>query len=603
MPNGHVIAWGDNSYGQCDVPPEATNVVAISAGYFHSVALRSDGTVLAWGAAIDGATDVPIGLNNVTAVAAGEGFTLVLVELGPPLSFDRPRLLAGHVGESIGLETSVQGESPLSFQWFHDGTAITGSTSPFLSFSNLSAADAGLYFLVASNAAGVATNPSITLSVNPAPYIADDLGHQSVPVGHDFCLTPGVMGAPPFFYQWQTNGVNAEDGARMSGTHTGQVCVQKAQGQDSGVYSLIVSNGYGTITQVVAEVSVTEVLAWGDNGSQQIEVPIGTTKIASLAAGGDHSLALRRDGTVFAWGDNFFGQSSVPSEATNVIGVAAGENHSAALREDGTVVVWGDNSYGQTNLPIFSTNVTAIAAGGNHSVALLADGSFTIWGKNPTPLTSPTNPAIAVAAGGDQTLVLLNDGTVFQTGNPYPSFVPGVSDVVAIAAGRNHSLALTSSGLVLAWGNNYYGQAAVPGVVTNAVAIAAGDNQSLAVLSDGTIVGWGANEFGQSSPPDAHPLISAAGGGAHSLALMETVINAPAPVFQLLAPSLTMSNGIFRVRLSHLFGSGPSIISVSSDLQTWQPIYTNPPTTGELDFLDPFPLNLEQRFYRAVEQR
>jgi hypothetical protein len=36
MPDGTVVAWGDNSYGQCDVPPGLSNVVAISAGFAHS---------------------------------------------------------------------------------------------------------------------------------------------------------------------------------------------------------------------------------------------------------------------------------------------------------------------------------------------------------------------------------------------------------------------------------------------------------------------------------------------------------------------------------------------------------------------------------------
>jgi hypothetical protein len=496
----------------------------------------------------------------------------------------------------------VQGESPISFQWFHDGAAVTGSTSPFLTLSNLAAAYAGTYFLVASNAAGTVTNPSVTLSVNLAPYIADQPGFQNVLVGQSFCLTPQVLGAEPLSYRWQTNGIDSQDNPRLTGSSSSQLCLQKAQGTDSGFYSLIVSNNYGTITQLVAEVSVTEVIGWGDDGARQIEVPIGTTNILSVAAGGDHSLAVRRDGTILAWGDDSFGQSSPPPEATNIVGVGAGVNHSVALRGDGTVLAWGDNSYGQTNVPVFSTNVTAIAAGGNHSVALLADGTYVIWGRNLNPFPSPKT-AVEVAAGGDQTLVLFSDGTVTEINSSNLGFVLSLSNVVAIAEGENHALVLTRDGSVIAWGNNYYGQASVPSQVTNAIAIAAGENQSAAVLSDGTVVAWGDSQFGQTSPPVIQHAVAAAIGGAHSLALIETANTAPAPVFQLLAPSLTFSNGAFRLRLSHLIGNGPSIISASSNLLDWQPIYTNPPTIGDLDITDPMPLNSEQRFYRAVEQR
>ncbi|HPL75461.1 MAG TPA: RCC1 domain-containing protein, partial [Candidatus Sumerlaeota bacterium] len=36
-----VVAWGDNSEGQCNVPADASNsVVAVSGGYSHSLAIR-----------------------------------------------------------------------------------------------------------------------------------------------------------------------------------------------------------------------------------------------------------------------------------------------------------------------------------------------------------------------------------------------------------------------------------------------------------------------------------------------------------------------------------------------------------------------------------
>jgi alpha-tubulin suppressor-like RCC1 family protein len=37
-------------FGQAIVPAAATNIVAIAAGDYHSIAMRADGTVLAWGA-------------------------------------------------------------------------------------------------------------------------------------------------------------------------------------------------------------------------------------------------------------------------------------------------------------------------------------------------------------------------------------------------------------------------------------------------------------------------------------------------------------------------------------------------------------------------
>ena len=69
--SGSVVAWGNNSYGQLDIPPGLTNVVHVAAGYYHSVAVRYDGTVVAWGLNNYGQADVPVGLQNVVRVSAG----------------------------------------------------------------------------------------------------------------------------------------------------------------------------------------------------------------------------------------------------------------------------------------------------------------------------------------------------------------------------------------------------------------------------------------------------------------------------------------------------------------------------------------------------
>jgi hypothetical protein len=48
-------------------------------------------------------------------------------------------------------------------------------------------------------------------------------------------------------------------------------------------------------------------------------------------------------------------------------------------------------------------------------------------------------------------------------------------------------------------------------------------------------------------------------------------------------------------------GLGPVVIYASSDLLTWQPIFTNPPVIGPLVFDDAGITNEPVRFYRASE--
>jgi hypothetical protein len=80
-------------------------------------------------------------------------------------------------------------------------------------------------------------------------------------------------------------------------------------------------------------------VGWGLNDHGQAEPPKGNDFIA-VAAGGFHSLALRKDGSVVAWGANDFGQAE-PVQGHDFRAIDGGLYHSIALRSDGSVVTWG----------------------------------------------------------------------------------------------------------------------------------------------------------------------------------------------------------------------------------------------------------------------
>ncbi|RSS59441.1 DUF11 domain-containing protein [Streptomyces sp. WAC01280] len=258
--------------------------------------------------------------------------------------------------------------------------------------------------------------------------------------------------------------------------------------------------------------------------------------VVSVAAGVLHSLALLTDGTVVAWGNNATGQlgegsvvnhrtspvrvcavgSVAPctSYLTNITSIAAGYQHSLALRADGGVRSWGINDQGQLgdgtlnarSAPVSIvglSNVVSVAAGVFHSVVARSDGSVRAWGIGPqlgdgvgTQQTSPV-PVCAVA----------------QTA-PCAAFLSGVKSV---AAGAYHTLAARGDGTAVAWGNNFYGQLGIghnidrsvpnqvcapggcAGVLTGVASVAGGSGSlhSLALRSDGSVRSWGRNDLGQ----------------------------------------------------------------------------------------------------------
>ncbi|NBP57760.1 hypothetical protein EBU71_14740, partial [bacterium] len=65
LDNGTVVAWGDNTYGQCNVPSNLVNVCKIAAGTYGSAAILENGDVVAWGFSMPSAPWMDQYLNSI----------------------------------------------------------------------------------------------------------------------------------------------------------------------------------------------------------------------------------------------------------------------------------------------------------------------------------------------------------------------------------------------------------------------------------------------------------------------------------------------------------------------------------------------------------
>ena len=95
--DGTVVAEGEKNYGQCNVS-NWTDIVAISAGSSHTVGLKSNGTVVAVGCNGDGRCNVSY-WTNIVAVSAGGSHTVGLKSDGTVVA----------VGDNDDGECNVRG--------------------------------------------------------------------------------------------------------------------------------------------------------------------------------------------------------------------------------------------------------------------------------------------------------------------------------------------------------------------------------------------------------------------------------------------------------------------------------------------------------------
>jgi hypothetical protein len=256
------------------------------------------------------------------------------------------------------------------------------------------------------------------------------------------------------------------------------------------------------------------VVGWGRDNYSQASPPADNECVA-IAAGREHSIALRQDGSIVGWGRDNHGQVT-PPDGNDYVAITAGERHSLALKQDGSIVGWGWDADGQAAPPA-GNDYVALAASEFYSLALKQDGSIVGWGSDSGGQSTPPdgNDYVAIVAGRYHFLALKQDGSIIGWGSQ--ATAPAGNDYIAIAAGEYHSLALKQDGSIVGWGMDNCGQATPP-AGNDYVAIAAGGRHSLALRHDGTVVGWGWNSYRQAISPAGSDYMAIAAGQEHSLA-------------------------------------------------------------------------------------
>lgn len=310
--DGTVVAWGvgstnshsdGNDYGQSIVPPGLTNVMAIAAGRFHSLALQSNGTVVAWGAgttnsssnnAFDiqrGQSIVPAGLSGVVAIAAGLTHSLALKNNGTVVAWgydyqgltNVPVGLSGVVAIAAGYAHSLALKDDGTVVAWGEKVACLRLVVP-ADFSDLMAIAAGgdwdlalksdatvvaWYCEATTLTTGVvafATSPYHQLGVVRAvvaPVITTQPRSQVTGAGTTATFDVSADGTGQLNFQWRFNGQN------IVGATSAPLALNSVGAGNSGGYSVVVRNAYGS---AVSDTAYLAVLADGANGNPPPQV-------------------------------------------------------------------------------------------------------------------------------------------------------------------------------------------------------------------------------------------------------------------------------------------------------------------------------------------
>ena len=245
--DGMVVAVDNNDFGKCNVS-EWTGIIAVSAGNNHTIGLKPDGTVIAAGKKEYGQCDIN-NWKNIVAVAAGGWHTVGLKSDGTVLA----------VGYNEDGRCDVSG--------WRDIVAVAAG---------------------GNHTVGLKSNGTV-LAVGD-----NDFGQCDVSGWKDIVAVAA------------------------GGLHT------------------------------VGLKSDGTVVAVGDNDDGQCDVS-EWTDIVAVSAGCAHTVGLKSDGTVVAVGGNYNGQCDV-RKWKEIVAVAAGFSHTVGLKSDGTVVAVGKDDYGQCDV-------------------------------------------------------------------------------------------------------------------------------------------------------------------------------------------------------------------------------------------------------------
>ncbi|HVT73334.1 MAG TPA: immunoglobulin domain-containing protein [Lacunisphaera sp.] len=586
-------------------------------------------------ASVTGGTTYYIAIDGYSADYGSISLNVSLVIPQPPVITLQPVSQTVLLGSPVAFSVSATGVPAPSYQWYLDGSPISGANAATYSIASVSAGSAGTYTVTASNGvppAATSTGAVLTVQlpsgvVSVAATSAGTIflradGTRWV-MGANFSGELGTNTATTFAVPTQIDGNNlfiaagSADMAVVKTDGTLQMSGDNGHGQlgdgtqNNRATLAAVQGGFGVVAvSVFQDFSLFEladgsILAvgndangeFGDGTTTSRSFPIIMTKnVRSFAAGGVHSLYVDVSGDAWGAGDAEYDQlngelappllaastiNALPLKiASGVAKVFAGAHCSFFLRNDGSLWQVGSMDNLQLAAPVqVATNVTSVAAGPSHYVFIKTDG--TLWGAGDN-----SDGQLGVAIGAN---------------NLYQTPIKIADHVAAAAVGSWHTVYVTDDGSLWGMGLNSWNQVSsayayqvpTPTLITQGTLVTPQAPINIHTLAtvDGVFVAWsgqlGTTRYhiwrAPSSAPGSGVEIGSSDGG--QIAFMDATA----------VPGVSYS---YWVTASNSAGTSAAGVATSGQaLSGVAPVFTQQPVTATL------PLNVAGQAELSVAAR
>lgn len=203
--------------------------------------------------------------------------------------------------QGVTFNSLASGVPPLIYQWYYSSNGNPGTYLPLASQINtnlilsqvLQITNAGNYFVVVTNSFGSVTSSVATLTIYRAPIITQQPDPTNVFrfVGATNSWSVAVNAALPVNYYWMMSGTN------LPGATAPTLQLNNLLTNNSGNYSVVVSNAFGAITSSIVTMTVVSAPTYPLGQAVLTDRPLDYWRLDEISGTVAHDYVMGNNGT------------------------------------------------------------------------------------------------------------------------------------------------------------------------------------------------------------------------------------------------------------------------------------------------------------------